>query len=552
MLYLLLLCSLLNRLDPAASPTASQTSSIQSVAIHGTHHYVALATQVGATYNARVVDEDVHRLWNTGRFDDIRVETKPEGNGTAVVFNVHEAPQLRLHKLLIEPSTYGLKLALREGDALTSLQAQNAAMEARRQLNEQGFERARVDYTLTPVYNNQSDLHLKVEPGDRARVKEIRFTGRPGLSAKELRKSLAAFRTRRILAWRLLPTYTPDAANSDAGRLRSLYLSKGYFDASVRVDETAIEDKDARVDFRIDSGPAYHVPGPSNVCAVAFAARRHAEREGVLDFSATLNVHREGDSVIDTSLDFHRGHAYRVARIDFAGNRHYSDATLRRSLLLDEGDVFDQYRLRKSLARLNQAQLFEPINENNVSIHGDEETGIADIGIRVRERQGHAWNISGPVGPASIGGPLEASITSRLPSWSAGVVQLSTYTASISMFAFDGPLLSLIAGTSKNFLFPVLALRRPYLPGEGLSSGLLFAPQLGWRIGALHYLVTHMQQRLLPLLNGNRGLEPELRIEVADPKGDGVIFCDPAAPRLAPLRLGAGILLRLSGTFVAF
>jgi len=170
----------------------------------------------------------------------------------------------------------------------------------------------------------------------------------------------------------------------------------------------------------------------------------------------------------------------------------------------------------------------------------------------VRERQAHAWNISGPVGPASIGGPLEASITSRLPSWGAGLLQLSTYTASISVFAFDGPLLSLIAGTSKNFLFPVLALRRPYLPGEGLTSGLLFAPQLGWRIGALHYLVTQMQQRLLPPLNGNRGQEPEVRVEVADPKGDGVIFCDPAAPKLAPLRMTAGILLRLAGTFVAF
>lgn len=546
--YFLILFSLLNGSDSSAIPEPS----VQSVTIHGTHRYVALTTQVGDPYNASVIEKDVHRMWKTGRFDDIKVETSPAGDGTAVVFNVHEAPVLRLRKLLIEPSTFGLKLPLREGESLTGLQAQSAAIEARKQLNEQGFENARVDYTLVPASNNQTDLHIKVEPGDRARVKEIRFTGSPGLEPKELRKSLQAFRTRRILAWRILPTYTPDAATSDASRLRSLYLSKGYFDATVRVDDAAIEGKDARVNFRIESGTAYHVPGPANVCAVAFTARREAERQGILDFSAMLNVQRDGNDVVSTSLDFHRGRAHHVGRIDFSGNRHYSDAMLRRSFLLDEGGVFDEYRLRKSLARLNQSQLFETVTENNVSIHTDEETGVADINIRLRERQGRSWNISGPVGPASIGGPLEASLTSRLPSWGAGILQLSTYTASLSLFAFDGPLLSLISGTSKNFLFPVLALRRPYLPGESLTSGFLFAPQLGWRIGALNYFVTQLQQRLLPPLNGNRGLEPELRVEVADPRGDGVIFCDPAAPRLAPLRISAGILLRLAGTFVAF
>lgn len=549
--FFFVLFSLFGGPDIAAVPTPSVPQSIQSVTIHGTHHYVALATQVGATYDARTVEQDVRRMWSTGRFDDIRVETKPVGAGTAVTFNVHEATLLRLHKLWIEPSTYGMQLALKEGASFTGLQAESAAIEARRQLNEQGFENARVAYRLVPVANDQTDLHLDLEPGGRFRVKEIRFTGEPVLDPKELRKSLRAFRTRRILFWRLLPTYTPDAAASDVGRLRSLYLSKGYFDAN-GVDQAAIQGKDARVDFWIEPGPASHVAGRLDVCEQAFATRRTAESEGVLDFSATLNVRREGDEVVDTTLDFHRGRPYRVGRIDFSGNQRYSDTMLRRSLLLDEGAVFDEYRLRQSLARLNQTQLFAPLSEKNVAIHGDPETGIADVMIRLQERKGRAWNISGPVGPASIGGPLEASISARLPAWGNGLLQLSTYTASISLFAFDGPLLSLISGSKKTLFFPVIALRRPFLPGEGLTSGLFFAPQLGWPVIALSYAVTQMQQRLLPRLNGRRGLEPELRVDVADPKGDGVIFCDPPAARLAALRFSAGILLRLAGSFVAF
>jgi len=45
---------------------------------------------------------DVHHLWATGRFDDIRVETTREDEGTGVVFHVVEMPQLRLRQLHVE------------------------------------------------------------------------------------------------------------------------------------------------------------------------------------------------------------------------------------------------------------------------------------------------------------------------------------------------------------------------------------------------------------------------------------------------------------------
>jgi hypothetical protein len=71
--------------------------------------------------------------------------------------------------------------------------------------------------------------------------------GDPGLDSKELRGALRALRIRRVFPripglWdgRLFPAYSSQAVDSDLAHLLSLYLSKGYFDASVRLDDAAI------------------------------------------------------------------------------------------------------------------------------------------------------------------------------------------------------------------------------------------------------------------------------------------------------------------------
>ena len=57
--------------DEAAT---SSPPVVESVTLRGTHLKVDFATQVGHPYDAALAQQDLHRLWNTGRFDDIRVE----------------------------------------------------------------------------------------------------------------------------------------------------------------------------------------------------------------------------------------------------------------------------------------------------------------------------------------------------------------------------------------------------------------------------------------------------------------------------------------------
>ncbi len=239
--------------------------------------------------------------------------------------------------------------------------------------------------------------------------------------------------------------------------------------------------------------------------------------------------------VPDMTTEIERGQPYRVGRIDFIGNRHFKDPVIRKNLLLDEGELLDPFLLRKSLARLNQANLFERLDERSVAIQTNPQTGEADLKIRLTERKRGSWSLSGPVGPASIGGPLQASLSARV----------ATYTVSISMLAFANPIVPILGVASKTGFLPVLGLQRPYMPGEGWKSGFMVAPQLGWQATVLSYATTQLKQRLLPVLAGDRGLVPELPVTVERSSGEAVMFCEPPQPRFARLRNVAALGLQL-------
>ncbi len=566
--------------EPLA-PITSDALVVKSVRVVGTKSGVDLKTQVGQIFDASTVQSDVRHLWATGRFDDIRVETSREDEGTGVIFKVVEMPQLQLHTFHVEPSTFGLTMNLPEGTPMSRLRAHQIAYQAQQDLRSDGFRTATVDYDLVPYIGNKVDLHLNIDAGERIRVKQVEFTGDTEFDSKDLRGNLRSLKIKRVTppipgiwqGWRLYPGYSPEGVQGDLALLRSYYISKGYFDATVKLDAVQVAQKSAHVSINVQAGQLYHVRNlqvsgngvmpkvvhpmnglmrSQNFCSTLFVARREAEHDGILDFTVNLqvqpteaNTKEAPEADLNATID--RGAPFHVGRINFTGNRHFSEAAVRSNFLLDEGDLLDEHLLRKSMARLNEANFFEPVSERTTMIHTDPKTGIADIDIRVMERKRGAWNLSGPVGPASVAGPVEASIRTRLPAWGSGLLEASTYTVSLSMFAFVHSFLPVL-GVPKIPLIPLAAFNRPYTPGAGWKSGFMIIPQLGWQYMVLGYGVTQLEHRLLPVLQGDRGLEPELPVTVDTPTSRTTMFCEPPAPRLSPVRTALAMGLRFIGS----
>ena len=105
-----------------------------------------LATQVGRPYDTRAVEQDVRYLWSLGRFEDIRVEFA-EG---AVVFRATPRSLFTIRQVRLEPNTFELEIPKLEGERIGRERADQAAADARKQLQDRGFFNARVTYELAP------------------------------------------------------------------------------------------------------------------------------------------------------------------------------------------------------------------------------------------------------------------------------------------------------------------------------------------------------------------------------------------------------------------
>jgi hypothetical protein len=384
---------------------------VQSVEIRGTGRPLDLQTRPGRPLDAGEVRRDVRRLWETGWFDDIRVETAGTPAGVIVTFHVVERPRVYLRRVRIEPRSERRDLHVEPATLFPRHRAQQAANLLREQLAAEGYRAARVEAAIVPAGALQADLVLRVDRGPRTKPDRPAAARDLGLTPHQ-RKEL---------------------------------------------------------------------------CRCLLAARREAEAQGRLDFQARV-VLPNLEPVIE------RGPVYRVGRIDFRGHHSSGDATLRRLMRLDEGDVFDLARLRESVARLNRLGLFEPAGSADVTIRRHPDLLQADVIIGLREAPRGRWSLSGPLGPASIAGPLQAKIAARLPGWGNGVLAASTYYLGLSLSGFTHPLWYWLGWDSRLRLMPVVALERPVVPGQEWASGFLLSPQLGRRDLLARYTLTQFHR----------------------------------------------------------
>ncbi len=107
--------------------------------------------------------------------------------------------------------------------------------------------------------------------------------------------------------------------------------------------------------------------------------------------------------IVDITISIDEGKQFRLRRLEFTGNTFTRDKILRREVLINEGDIYNQIWLETSIIRLNQTGYFDPIDKDqDVEIRTDEEQGEVDLIVKVREKGRQQISLNG--GISGIGG----------------------------------------------------------------------------------------------------------------------------------------------------
>ena len=96
------------------------------------------------------------------------------------------------------------------------------------------------------------------------------------------------------------------------------------------------------------------------------------------------------------------GKQYTLRRLEFIGNTFTRDNVLRREVLINEGERYNQQLWDLSLLRLNQLGYFEQVKKEDATINTNEREGQVDLTLKVQEKGRQQISFTG--GVSGIGG----------------------------------------------------------------------------------------------------------------------------------------------------
>lgn len=418
-----------------------------------------IATRKGDKFDSEMLRRDFLALWNTGRFDDIKLEREPGKTGWIIRFVLVERRMVRTIKYDGNKSVTVSEILDRFKERKVGLSVEqqydpNKVQRAKNVLQEYLAERGRQYATIEPQIRqlppSSLEVTFKIIEGPKVKVASIDIQGNKAFSDRAVRRAMKNLRPvgvpRSILFENLFAkTYDSTKLEEDQERIRQFYMDNGYFLAKVVDHSVNIHDvgggrfrlpllkpnrvgKGADLSISVDEGRQYHLnkiafqgvklfKTPESLMAPLFQMkegdvfstaklRKGLENLsklygefGYIDFVAEPAFEPQPNTdKIDLTLSFDEGKQFFVRRIDFSGNTTTRDKVIRRELLIDEGDMFNTRLWEVSILRLNQLGYFEVLKEKEAAdIKRDTRTNTVDLTLKVKERGKNSVQLNGGV-----------------------------------------------------------------------------------------------------------------------------------------------------------
>jgi outer membrane protein insertion porin family len=424
-----------------------------------------IATKKGDIYNEEDLHRDFMALWNSGRFDDIRLETETgPGGGLIVRFVLTERRVVRsikygtgLKSLTVSEILDRFKerkVGLSVESQYDPNKVQRAAVVIKEYLAERGRQFATVEPEVRQIPPSSLEIVFNVDEGPKVKVGEIEILGNQALTQREVVRAMKNLHPYGIPYSILFEnifarTYDSTKLEEDKDRIRDAYQQKGYFAAKVLEQKTEMVDtgghgfriplirennpgKAVNITIPVEEGRLYRLNKINFVGVKLFRTpetlmkplfgmtegdafstsklrkglenlRKLYGEFGYIDFvpEPSFDIIPNTDK-IDLTLTADEGKQFFVRRIDFSGNVTTRDKVIRREILLDEGDIFNNRLWELSILRLNQLGYFEQLKADEAAdIKRNTQTNTVDMTLKVRERGKNTIGLNGGVSEIS-------------------------------------------------------------------------------------------------------------------------------------------------------
>jgi outer membrane protein insertion porin family len=413
----------------------------------------------GDVYDEAALERDFNSLWNTGYFEDIRFEREASPKGWIIHIYVKERPTIREinYEGLNSVSKSDVLDRFKEAKVGLSVESQydptkvkKAEVTIKQLLSEHGRQFSTIRTEIRPIPPAAVSITFVVKEGPKVKVGKIIFTGNEHVKSRILRDAMKNLKPIGIphsifLENLFARTYDATKLDEDTERVRAEFQNRGYFKALVNEPKTHIRDsghqgfhipliqhgpgKAIDVTMPIEEGDKYRLGeitfkgnkavtntkalrslfpikdgdifDRSKIAKGLEALGKAYGQLGYINFTSVPETRFDEDKkLIYIDLDLDEGKQFYVRRIEFEGNTTTRDKVIRREILLEEGQIYNQQLWELSLQRLNQLGFFDNLKPDDPSTterHLDEKNGTVDLLLKVKEKGKNSISLSGGV-----------------------------------------------------------------------------------------------------------------------------------------------------------
>jgi outer membrane protein insertion porin family len=397
---------------------------------------------------------------------EARVETiDGERGGVTVIFHVVELPIIRdiQFKGLHSAAESDILKIFRERRVGVSkeaiydpVKAQNSTRVIKELLASKGHPNATIDIKKDEVSQTSIALTYDINEGARVRVFEIQFEGNQIFSDKKLRSQMKYVQEAGLITrFKSQDILDRQKLEEDLRHVQFYMRSKGYLQArtgeprveglaprrtgfpilpipllsstddGLRITIPVIEGKLYRIgSMKIEGNSIYSEQVISNIIGLkpgdvangerigkalsedlkkAYGSQGFIQYEYDVEPSFKDSPQNPKEGIVDFVFTITEGKQFTLRRLEFLGNTFTRDNVLRREVLVNEGDVYNQHLWEISVLRLNQLGFFDPIEKDrDADFRTDDEQAEVDINLKVVEKGRQQISFNG--GISGIGG----------------------------------------------------------------------------------------------------------------------------------------------------
>ncbi len=370
--------------------------------------------EVNSDLSVNQLSDVVKKLYSTNFFNNVELIVEKNILYISVIENpliqtltFEGVKNKRIVKLLNE------QIEMREKSSFIKNRVKNDEEKIINILRTNGYYFSKVTPKIKKNDNNTVDLIFEIDLGDKAYIKKITFIGNKKIKENKLKKVIVSEEAK---FWKFVSSrkfLDLNRIKLDEKLLYNFYKNKGYYNVSVESSSAkVIDESNFELIFNINAGKKYYFGQIDLIIPDEYSPESFKKVINVKDklkgktyslnkikkilneideialtkeFEFISAKYKENiiDNNINLSIKLEESKKFYIERINVFGNYITEENVIRNSLLVDEGDAYNEILVNKSINEIKSRRLFKTVNK---IIDDGSSKDLKIININVEEQ----------------------------------------------------------------------------------------------------------------------------------------------------------------------